>query len=87
MLSANLSNWLQAIAAAIAILGTVGWGFRWTIKHYLSELRPNHGSSLNDKINLVIIPMLEKLSQSQDHIEERVIKLEGRFEQHVDEIR
>ena len=87
MLSSSLSNWLQAISAAIAIIGTIGFGLRWIIKHYLAELRPNHGTSLNDKINLVIIPLLEKLSESQDDIKERVVKLEGRFEQHVDEVR
>ena len=35
-----------------------------------SEYKPNHGSSLRDAIN---------------RIEQKIAKLEGRFEQHVDE--
>jgi len=83
--SNNTINILQGISAALAILGAIGLAFRWTIKHYLSELRPNHGSSLNDKINLEIIPLLKELRAHQEKIALKVAKLEGRFEQHVDD--
>jgi hypothetical protein len=84
--SNNTLNILQGLSAALAIFGAIGFGFRWTIKHYLSELRPNHGSSLNDKINLEIIPMLKDLRDNQQKIALKVAKLEGRFEQHVDDV-
>jgi len=82
----SLSVWLQSISAALAILGAAGFGLRWLIRHYLSELRPNHGSSLNDKINLEIIPLLKELRSHQEKIALKVAKLEGRFEQHVDDV-
>ena len=85
-MSNNTINVLQGISAALAILGAIGLAFRWTIKHYLSELRPNHGSSLNDKINLEIIPLLKDLRNNQEKIALKVAKLEGRFEQHVDDV-
>jgi len=85
-MSSSTINILQGISAALAILGTVGFAFRWIIKHYLSELRPNHGSSLNDKINLEIIPLLKELRAHQEKIALKVAKLEGRFEQHVDDV-
>jgi hypothetical protein len=53
-----------------------------TIKY---EMTPNHGSSIHDKINLEIIPMLIDLRTNQDKIKTSVAKLEGRFEQHVEE--
>ena len=85
-MSSNTINILQGISASLAILGAIGFAFRWLIKHYLSELRPNHGSSLNDKINLEVIPMLKELRSHQEQIGLKVAKLEGRFEQHVDDV-
>ncbi len=55
------------------------------IKIIKSEVTPNHGSSIHDKINLEIIPMLHNLTERQTDISVQVAKLEGRFEQHVDE--
>jgi hypothetical protein len=85
-----ISVWLQAISAGIAILGAMGWALRWTVKHYLSELKPNHGSSLSDVIKLEVLPLIKELRINQDKIavktdkiESKVDKLEGRFEQHV----
>lgn len=85
-MSQNTINILQGISAAIAIIAAVGVILRWVVKHYLSELKPNHGSSLNDKINLEIIPLLKELRSHQEKIALKVAKLEGRFEQHVDDV-
>lgn len=84
-MSAYTINLLQGISAALAIVGALGLGLRWTIKHYLSELKPNHGSSLNDKIQLEVLPLLRDLRDNQVKIAIKVAKLEGRFEQHVDD--
>jgi len=41
-----------AIAVAIiTVLGGVAAYFQFMIKHYLSELKPNGGSSLKDQVN------------------------------------
>lgn len=85
-MSTNTINLLQGISAALAILGAAGFGLRWIVKHYLSELKPNHGTSLNDKINLEVLPLLRELRDNQIKISIKVAKLEGRFEQHVDEV-
>ena len=76
-------NLLQGISAALAILGALSFGLRWIVKHYLSELKPNHGSSLNDKIQLEVLPILRELRDRQENIAVQVARLEGRFEQHV----
>ena len=83
-MSPNTLNILQGISAALAILGAAGLALRYLVKHYLSELKPNHGTSLNDKINLEILPILRDLKVNQEKIALKVAKLEGRFEQHVD---
>lgn len=74
----SVEAWIGITAAEIAILSAAAAGVKWLVKRYLSELRPNGGSSLHDKINKEVVPMLKELL-------ERHSKLEGRFEQHVDE--
>jgi hypothetical protein len=40
------------IAVAVTTLVTAFAGLvRWLVKHYLTELKPNGGSSMKDKIN------------------------------------
>ena len=86
MTAADWATTLSGFAATAAFIGVVGsWIMRTWLKGFLSELRPNGGSSIHDKINLEIIPMLKDLRKDQVHIKEKVAKLEGRFEQHLDD--
>lgn len=39
-----------AVATTTIITGFVA-AVRWLVKHYLTELKPNHGSSLKDQVN------------------------------------
>ena len=43
-------NFVTTLLAIAALLSAVAGGVRWLVKHYLWELRPNHGSSLNDRV-------------------------------------
>jgi hypothetical protein len=59
-------NWAALAVAVISIVtGFVG-AIRWLVKHYLSELKPNSGSSLRDQVTRLearvdtIISLLEK---------------------------
>lgn len=69
------------LAIVVPVVGFTGW----VIKHYLEELKPNGGGSLNDAIRLEILPLIKELRADQIAIKENVSKLEGRFEQHVEE--
>jgi hypothetical protein len=46
-------NWASLIVSIIAIVTAVLASIRWLVKHYLSELKPNGGSSVSDRINRV----------------------------------
>jgi hypothetical protein len=47
----NALNWAALAVAVISIVtGFVG-SIRWLVKHYLAELKPNGGSSMNDRLN------------------------------------
>jgi hypothetical protein len=79
----SIEAWIALTSAEIGIVVTAIAGIKWLVKKYLSELRPNGGSSIHDKINKEVIPMLQELRHEQITISEKVAKLEGRFEQHV----
>jgi len=95
-------------SASVIGIGGVFLGFaRWIlkkqtedlVKEYLadikessSQLRPNHGSSLNDVVMLQVLPILKKLDSKQDQLAEDITgikvdqaRLEGRFDQYVEE--
>ena len=81
----SIDAWIGVTSAEIGIMVATAAGIKWLVKKYLSELRPNGGGSIHDKINKEIIPMLKDLRADQVVIGEKVAKLEGRFEQHVEE--
>lgn len=47
------TEWAGLAVAAVTLV-TAFLGFiRWLVKHYLVELKPNGGSSLKDKVNVL----------------------------------
>ena len=47
------NEWAGIAVAVTTLIGTLAVTVRHLVKHYLSELRPNGGSSVKDKINLL----------------------------------
>ena len=45
------NDWAARAVAATTLVGTLAITVRHLVKYYLSELRPNGGSSLKDKVN------------------------------------
>jgi hypothetical protein len=45
------NDWAALAVAATTLVGTLAITVRHLVKYYLSELRPNGGSSLKDKVN------------------------------------
>ena len=54
------SDWAALAVSIFTIVAGFAASVRWLVKHYLSELRPNSGSSLRDSV---------------DRLEERVDKI------------
>ena len=44
-------DWAAFFVAIFTLMGGLATGVRWMVKHYLSELKPNSGSSLKDSVN------------------------------------
>jgi len=47
------TEWLGLAVAVMTVIAGFAGAVRWMVKHYLYELRPNGGSSLKDKIDLL----------------------------------
>lgn len=47
----SVQDWAAFAVAITTLLGSLALGVRHLVKHYLSELKPNGGSSLIDKVN------------------------------------
>ena len=45
------NEWAGLAVAITTLVGTLALTVRHLVKYYLSELRPNGGSSLKDKVN------------------------------------
>lgn len=45
------ADWAGLAVSITTLIGAVTIGVRHLVKHYLSELRPNGGSSLRDKVD------------------------------------
>ena len=73
----SVQDWAALSSTVLGVGAAVIVGIRWTIKHYLSELKPNGGSSLKDAINRIAVDMVE--------VRVSLSRLEGRFDQHVEE--
>lgn len=76
----SIPDWATTISGSLAILGAVGW----IIKKYLSELKPNSGSSLRDATDRVE-KMLACMQQDVQEIKVDLARLEGKVENHIEE--
>ena len=45
------TDWAGLAVAVTTLIGALATSIRWMVKHYLTELKPNGGSSLKDKVN------------------------------------
>ena len=78
----SLLDWVGIISGVIAIATSLFVGLKkfneYVVKEYLSELKPNGGNSLADKIRLEILPILGE-------IRSEVSEMKGRLDQHIKE--
>jgi hypothetical protein len=71
----NVSDWAALTSVVLGVGGVTILGIKWTIKHYLAELKPNGGSSMRDAVNKIGLDITE--------MRVSLARLEGRFDQHV----
>ena len=47
----TIQDWASLIVAILTIVSSIGLSIKWMVKHYLSELKPNSGTSMKDQIS------------------------------------
>ncbi len=47
----TIQDWASLIVAILTIVSSIAISIKWLVKHYLSELKTNGGSSVKDQIN------------------------------------
>jgi len=60
------TEWAGLAVSVTTLMGELSVGVRFLVKHYLSELKPNGGSSIKDKVS---------------DIDKKVDKLEARIDE------
>ena len=45
------TEWAGVAVATTTLVTAFAGAVRWLVKHYLTELKPNGGSSIKDKVN------------------------------------
>jgi hypothetical protein len=67
----TVQDWASLIVAILTILSSIAFGIKWLVKHYLSELKTNGGSSVKDQINRLEVRMYEadinRKQMKEDH--------------------
>jgi hypothetical protein len=78
----TLVDWAALVVSILTIISSVAFGIRWMVKHYLSELKPNSGSSLKDSVRR----MEEKMLDADNHRSSMDKKLDKMYEILIDHI-
>jgi hypothetical protein len=78
----TLVDWAALVVSILTIISSVAFGIRWMVKHYLTELKPNGGSSLKDSIRR----MEEKMLDADNHRSSMDKKLDKMYEILIDHI-
>jgi hypothetical protein len=61
------AEWAGFAVAIMTLLAGFTTAIRWLVKHYLSELKPNSGSSMRDAVN-INTERLDRVEQRVDQI-------------------
>lgn len=84
----TIQDWASLIVAILTIVSSIAFAIKWLVKHYLSELKPNSGSSLKDQVNRLEKNIEEQRSESQRARDRQEKKLEDLYKiliQHITE--
>ena len=74
----TVQDWAALVLSILSIIAVVAGGIKWLVKHYLSELKPNAGSSMKDQIS--------RLETAVDEQRIDSIKSRDRQEKKLDEM-
>jgi uncharacterized protein Yka (UPF0111/DUF47 family) len=63
----STQEWAALIVSILTIIAAFATSVKWLVKHYLSELKPNSGSSIKDQVN--------RLEDKTDKLEDKLDRM------------
>jgi hypothetical protein len=76
----TIQDWAALAVSVLTIVAVVAGSIKWLVKHYLSELKPNSGSSLKDQVNRLETAVEEQRVASEQSRLRQESKLDKMYE-------
>jgi hypothetical protein len=76
----TIQDWASLIVAILTIVSSIAFAIKWLVKHYLSELKTNGGSSVKDQINRLESAMEDQRVTSEQSRLRQESKLDKMYE-------
>ena len=75
----TVQDWASLIVAILTIVSSIGLGIKWMVKHYLSELKPNSGTSMKDQISRLELALDDQRVDSERSRDRQEKKLDEMY--------
>ena len=85
----TVQDWASLIVAILTIVSSIAFAIKWMVKHYLSELKPNSGSSMKDQISRLETALDEQridYIKSRDRQEKKIDDMYKILLDHIDKL-
>ncbi len=75
----TIQDWASLIVAILTIVSSIAFAIKWLVRHYLSELKPNSGSSLKDQVSRLEKSVQEQKINSEESRDRQEKKLDEMY--------
>ena len=75
----TVQDWASLIVAILTIVSSIGLAIKWMVKHYLSELKPNSGTSMKDQISRLELALDDQRVDSERSRDRQEKKLDEMY--------
>jgi hypothetical protein len=75
----TIQDWASLIVAILTIVSSIGLSIKWLVKHYLSELKTNGGSSVKDQMNRMEKELIDQKEDSEKFRDRQEKKLDEMY--------
>jgi hypothetical protein len=82
----TIQDWASLIVAILTIVSSIAFAIKWMVKHYLSELKPNSGSSMKDQISRLETSLDDQRVDSERSRDRQERKLDEMYKMLLDHI-
>jgi hypothetical protein len=82
----TIQEWASLMVAILTIVSSIAFGIKWLVKHYLSELKSNGGSSVKDQISRLESALEDQRINSIESRNRQEYKIDNMYKILIDHI-